>query len=120
MTLLTVVLTSALLWLGPPDPWQTIEYQGVRVAVPSTWERLDNGHCALTAVQWAPPGSPPCSFRGGATFYLSATFDPAYRPGLRRDVAAWSGYVFAGEYAVVARDTDRNLVRRVLDSAHSE
>ncbi len=58
-----------------------------------------------------------------AAFYGSDTFDPAYRPGMRRtttnggEVGTWGGYVYAGDFAVHASDTDRDLVREVLDSA---
>jgi hypothetical protein len=103
--------------------WKTIEYRGVQLDVPSDWERLDLSECEFRSERWAPPGSPPCDFEGGAVFYGSATFDPAHGPGVRRtgangtDAAAWAGYVYAGDFAVYARHTDRDLVQRVLDTA---
>lgn len=105
------------------EGWKTIEYQGVRIDIPSVWERLDMSDCEFQFEQWAPPDSPPCGLEKGAVLYGSATFDPAHGPGVRRtatngpDAATWSGYVYAGDYAVYARDTDRDLVQEVLDSA---
>jgi len=54
-------------------------------------------------------------------FYGTATFDPAQLPGIARTntsgKAVWSGYVFAGDFAVVASGGTRELVQRVLHSA---
>ena len=101
------------------EPWKTIEYRGVRVAVPAAWERVDNARCAFTFPRWAPPQSPPCDVGRGVTFSLSAVFCPAHGPGLRAGSGAWGGYEFAGDYAVFARDTDRVRVRKMLDSARA-
>src|SRR4051812_16583044 len=62
----------------------TVEYSGVRVDVPRDWKRVDVRGCALRSPRWAPPGSHRCSAAGGVAFYGSATFDPAYGPGVRR------------------------------------
>ncbi len=79
--------------------------------------------CEFEFESWARPDSPPCDFEGGAAFYGSATFDPAHGPGVRRTTengtATWDGYVYAGDFAVYASDSDRDLVREVLDSARA-
>ena len=65
--------------------WKTIEHEQVRVEIPESWERLDQGDCEFELEVWAPPGTAPCSWSGGVAFYGSATFDPAHRPGIWRD-----------------------------------
>ncbi|MDQ3690921.1 MAG: hypothetical protein M3406_12995, partial [Chloroflexota bacterium] len=60
---------------------KTIEYEGVEIDIPSTWERLDMSDCEFQSERWAQPDSPPCDFEGGAAFYGSTTFDPAHGPG---------------------------------------
>nr|BFE74027.1 hypothetical protein GCM10020092_073280 [Actinoplanes digitatis] len=101
------------------DDWQTIEYRGVKVDIPADWKRLKKDDCEFQFEQWAPPGSHPCDFKGGVRFYGSATFDPAHGPGVRRTTGTWSGYVYAGDYAVYVSGADRDLVQRVLDSARA-
>lgn len=32
--------------------WKTIEYDGVRVDIPATWERWDMGSCEFTFERW--------------------------------------------------------------------
>jgi hypothetical protein len=104
------------------EGWKTIEHRGVQIDIPSAWERLDMSDCEFQFEQWAPPDSSPCDSEGGVAFYGSATFDPAHGPGVRRtttngtDAATWGGYVYAGDFAVYASDTDRDLVQGVLDS----
>lgn len=107
-----------------PTRWKTIEYEGVRVDIPATWERLDMGDCEFQFEHWAPPDSPTCRTDAGVAFYGSRTFDPAHRPGVKRaevpgpDTPDWYGYVYAGgEFAVHASDDDRDVVERVLSSA---
>ena len=103
--------------------FKTIEYRGVQVGIPSAWERLDMSGCEFQFEQWVPPGSAPCDFREGAVFYGSATFDPFHRPGVWRTTpkgtgaTTWSGYVYAGDYAVYASAADRDLVQAVLGTA---
>ena len=100
---------------------KTIEYDGVRVEIPGSWERLDQGGCEFEFEVWAPRGTPPCSWSRGVAFYGSATFDPSNGPGVHRDdelrEARWSGYTYAGDYAVYVGDDDRAVVRRILASA---
>jgi hypothetical protein len=101
-----------------PDGWQTIEYSGVRVDVPGDWVRVDTKECGFEAVRWQPAGAPACRVTSGLVFYLEATFDPAYGPGIHQGKdGTWSGYVFAGEYAVFMAGTDRQLIQDVLDTA---
>lgn len=108
-----------------PSGWKTIEYEGVRVDIPSEWERSDRRDCEFAFERWAQPDEVGCDARGdGVSFYVSATFDPKYGPGLRRgdatiDGAAWAGYTDAGDYAVYVSGEDRGLVAEVLQSARS-
>jgi hypothetical protein len=105
------------------DGWKTVEYQGVKVDIPSGWTRADMENCEFQFERWAPPDLPACSHDGGVSFYASATFDPAHGPGIRHDDTAndadWAGYVYAGDFAVYAADDDRGLVRHVLRSARA-
>jgi hypothetical protein len=102
----------------PRDGWKTVDHDGVQVDVPADWVRPDTSGCEFAFVQWAPAGSPPCRMTTGVVFYGAATFDPAHRPGVRQDKGkTWSGYVYAGELAVFAAGTDRELVQDVLDTA---
>ena len=131
------VLIVALLWLRtPPEPrsevvgasptredWKTIEYDGVRVDIPAFWGRLEMSDCEFQFEIWARPDSAPCDFEGGAAFYGSANFDPAFGPGVVRrttenGIRTWGGYVLKGDLAVYASDQDRELVHDVLASAH--
>lgn len=105
-----------------PDGWKTIEYRGVRVEIPTGWTRSDVENCEFQFERWAPPSQPACNPDGGVAFYVSATFDPLHGPGVRhddtrKDVPAWAGYVYAGDYAVYAADDDRDVVQQVLSSA---
>src|SRR5215217_9620221 len=65
------------------DGWKTVEYRGVEVDVPATWERVDMSDCEFQFERWAPPESAPCHFEEGMGFYSSATFDPMHGPGVR-------------------------------------
>jgi hypothetical protein len=101
--------------------WMTIRYQGVRVDIPASWERLDMGDCEFQFEVWAPPDSESCAWTRGMAFYRSATFDPSQKPGVRRagthEKPEWGGYTYAGALAVYASDDDRGTVLRVLKSA---
>lgn len=103
--------------------WKTVEYQGVRVAVPAAWERVDTGGCEFQFVRWAHPKTPACDFEEGVAFYGSDTFDPAHRPGIRRTTQngdpAWAGYTYAGDFAVYVSHGDRAVVRKILGSARA-
>lgn len=102
--------------------WKTIRYHGVSVDIPSTWDRTDMDDCEFEFEHWAPVGAAGCGMDGGVAFYASATFDPAHGPGVRRSEdsqgAAWGGYTSAGQFAVHVADSDREVVVRVLRSAH--
>ena len=129
------LVIGALLWFQTPDAprsevvgaspsregWKTIEYEGVRVDIPSSWGRLDMSDCEFQFERWARPGSASCEYEDGAAFYGSANFDPAFGPGVRRTtengIRIWGGYAYAGDFAVYAADPDRDVVREVLDSA---
>lgn len=129
-----VVLAAAWLWLrgetavqgevvgsSSSSAWKTLEYRGVQVDVPSSWERLDMDDCEFQFEVWAPPEVNGCDWAGGMAFYGSATFDPANGPGVERgesrDEPDWGGYTYAGDFAVYASDNDRKVVQRVLRSA---
>lgn len=104
--------------------WKTIAYRGVRVEIPTGWQRSDRDDCEFEFERWAEPAETGCATEGeGVSFYGSATFDPAYGPGLRRgdavlDGAAWAGYTETGDYAVYTSGADRELVADILDSVH--
>jgi hypothetical protein len=107
---------------SPQSGWKTIRYEGVRVTIPVAWERSDRGDCEFQFEFWAPPNSDDCEQAGGVAFYGSATFDPAHGPGVvrvqNRTEPDWGGYTYAGEFAVYVSDDDRDIVQRVLKSAH--
>jgi hypothetical protein len=130
----SVVLAGAWLWLGRGDDdhaevvsdpatseWKTIEYRGVQVDIPASWEPLDMDNCEFQFEVWAPPETG-CDWAGGVAFYGSATFDPAHGPGVQRVTSPnepeWRGYTFAGDFAVYASTDDRDAVERILQSAH--
>ena len=104
------------------ESWQTIEHRGVQVDIPATWERMDTSTCEFEIARWGDPAFSPCEFEHGVTFYGSALFDPAHGPGVVRSAidrdVMWSGYAYAGDYAVYVFDNDdRQLVRDILASA---
>ncbi|MET0520603.1 MAG: hypothetical protein ABW156_01325 [Jiangellaceae bacterium] len=139
LRMLVLVLVSALvlagvwLWLDRDNGgaeivgdssrsgWMTIRFEGVRVDIPATWERLDRDDCDFKFEVWAPPHSDGCEWAGGVAFYSSATFDANDKPGARRtetpDEPEWGGYTYARDFAVYASDDDREIVSRVLGSA---
>jgi hypothetical protein len=128
-----LVLAGAWLWLGRDDGgakmvgnssrpgWMTIRFEGVRVDIPASWERLDTDDCEFEFEVWAPPHADVCTWSGGVAFYRSATYDPAHKAGVRRTESRgepeWGGYTYAGDFAVYASDDDRETVSRVLRSA---
>jgi hypothetical protein len=102
--------------------WMTIRFEGVRVDIPASWERVDGDDCEFEFEVWAPPPhSDSCTWAAGVAFYPSATFDAAHEAGVRRTESpgepAWGGYTYAGDLAVYASDNDRETVARVLQSA---
>jgi hypothetical protein len=101
--------------------WKTIEFQGVRVDIPASWQRSDMDDCEFQFEVWAPQESAGCEWAGGMAFYGSSTFDPAHDPGVRRtesqDEPDWGGYTYAGDFAVYASDDARETVQEVLQSA---
>jgi hypothetical protein len=105
---------------SPQPGWKTIQYQGVRVDIPSAWKRTDMNDCEFEFEHWGPPGAADCGMHGGLAFYASATFDPAYGPRVIRTEdpqrVRWAGYTDTGQFAVYVSDSDRGLVRRVLNS----
>ncbi len=134
---LVVLLAAGVGWYVARDPradvigpsadatgWKTLAYEGVSVDVPTDWERLDMSDCEFRFERWAPPGVAPCDPDAeGVAFYGSATFDPELGPGVIRNEGAdrqvphWTGYVYAGDFAVYASSNDRTVVHSVLTSA---
>lgn len=127
-----VLLAVGVGWYAMRDPraeviddstvapgWKTLEYEGVKVRIPSTWERLDMRGCDFRFERWAPPGVLPCDPDAeGVAFYGSATFDPDLGPGaMRNDGEDWEGYVYVDEFAVHVSGVDRVVVKSILDSA---
>lgn len=102
------------------EGWQTIEYRGVRVDLPAAWSRREMRDCEFRYERWAAPGSADCA-NDGVAFYGAALFDPSRGPGISRSDddgrPGWSGYVYAGDFAVYANDPDRAVVSQVLGSA---
>lgn len=101
------------------DGWHTIEYDGAQVDIPGDWELVDPSECEFQFETWAPPATAGCTGGAGVSFYGSATFDPAHRPGVRRTDDGWSGYRYVGDYAVYVADPDRDLVEEILASART-
>jgi len=107
--------------------WKTIEHRGVLIDIPAAWERAEVDGCEFQFERWVVPASSPACEpdAAGVAFYGSDTFDPAFGPGVRREelngtnALTWAGYVYAGDFAVYALNTDRGLVSRVLGSARS-
>jgi hypothetical protein len=98
--------------------WMTIEYRGIRVDIPSGWERLEG--CEVPWEHWGPEGAS-CASDGGVYLSSSTMYDPARGPGIRRTELdsgsdGWGGYVYVGDLAVYASDRDRDLVETMLAS----
>ena len=105
---------------SPQPGWKTIQYRGVRVDIPSAWDRSHMGGCEFKFEHWAPPGAAGCGMDGGVAFYASATFDSAHGPGIRRSEdsqGGWDGYTVAGQFAVYVSDADPDVVNRILNSS---
>lgn len=102
------------------DGWHTIEYDGRRSTSPATGSSWTECECEFQFETWAPPATAGCTGGAGVSFYGSATFDPAHRPGVRRTDDGWSGYRYVGDYAAVyVADPDRDLVEEILASART-
>ena len=104
--------------------WKTIEFEGVRVDIPASWEALDLSDCEFEFERWGPPEVSPCDPDAeGVAFYGSSTFDAEHGPGVIRDSGQspkapdWEGYAYAGEFAVHASHSDRGVVEDILRSA---
>ncbi len=131
--LCAVALAGSVLWGAHDDDgaevvgrssqagWTTIQFRGVRVDVPPSWERVDTDDCEFEFEVWAAPGSRSCTGTGGLSFYQAANFDPGPAPGVHRTSSEggpeWGGYAYAGELALYVSDDDRFTVLRVLGSA---
>lgn len=97
--------------------WTTAEHDGVTVDLPPGWVAKDQTGCEWEFPSFGPPTADPCDPDAeGVSFYASATFDPADGPGLRRGEDGWSGYAYAGDYAVYVHVADRQVGQRILDS----
>lgn len=124
------VLVAYLVWFQPSDkpaavapvsqPWQTVEFQGQSVEVPASWRTVTENECGFRFAERYPEGTI-CNLTSGVRFHGRAMFDPSRLPGIAQSVeegqTVWSGYVYAGDFAVFASDPDRRVVKRVLDSA---
>jgi hypothetical protein len=103
------------------DGWQTIEYQGVAVDLPESWQRVDNAGCQFDLEHWGPEEAPECSYDVGVMFMLSGSYDGRYGPGPRRsppsEASPWSGYRLVEPWAVIVAHNDRDVAHRVLSSA---
>ncbi|MGN0062812.1 MAG: hypothetical protein ACI379_01105 [Nocardioides sp.] len=133
MAAAAVICTAVWLVRGGEEPsppeqpasrleWQTIEHQGVSVDIPGHWKKQDTSGCDAKIARWGDPDGSPCTFEDGVTFYGSDLFDPVHGPGVVKDSedgrVRWSGYAYAGQFAVFVFDNDdREVVRRILSSA---
>lgn len=102
---------------------KTLEYEGIRVDVPSSWVRMDLGEFELPHEMWGPPVQNPCHAETGASIYASATFNPATGQGVHRvDGTAmpcrtvWGGSEDVGDVSVYIQDTSMDVVRSALAS----
>lgn len=103
--------------------WKTIEYQEVRVDIPSDWERLDRGDCELSEPErWGPPRTPACGWSGAGVEFFDFPVEFTHGPGrpVRRndadELADWGGYTETKKMDVYASDDDRNVVEDILNS----
>jgi len=134
-----LVAVVALLWLfrvtesdnhedsgvipdGVDESTQIVEYEGTRVTVPASWERMNVSACEVPDPQWGILANDPCLAESYVVFYPAPTFDPRHKPGVRRaddgrsEKAAWAGYVLTDDWAVYVRDRHKSVVRTALAS----
>jgi hypothetical protein len=92
-----------------PSGWKTVDYEGVRVDIPSEWARSDRRDCEFAFERWAQPDEVGCDAKGdGVSFYVSATFDPKHGPGVMRGDATVDGAAWA---PVLSGNVDRVVPR---------
>ncbi len=100
---------------APSGDWQQFDAQGVRFELPTGWAQLD---CPSSANLFGP--SPGLCGRGEyLTLYAEALFDPAMAPGKvisdeEEGETLWTGYVFAGDWAVFVRTHEQQLTEDIL------
>ena len=126
--MLSVVGISATLLAAPAcssgghktASWRPVEFHGVQVEIPTAWKPVRANECGFQLAERY-PDSTICDRTPGVGFYGRALFDPYRLPGIARTntsgKAVWSGYIYRGDFAVVASGGSRELVQRVLDSA---
>lgn len=104
-----------------PGHWKTIEFEGLRVDIPSTWKPVKANKCEFQFAEHYPETTV-CDETPGLRLYGRSLFDPYRQPGVQRTntsgKAVWSGYIYRGDFAVVASGSNREMVQRVLGSAH--
>lgn len=99
------------------DELRQLEVDGVEFAAPADWSAID---CPASAGQYFfGPGTTPCDAGEYATFYSRAVFDPVTGPGQvisgkENGETLWTGYVYAGDWAVYVRAQDRQLTEDIL------
>lgn len=115
----TVERVLASIVVVGPAVGPTVEHQGVSVELPLAWVELDRSGCEFDFTVYGPEASDPCRPEQNLAFYASATFDPAYGPGIHRnpDGDGWGGYTYVDDTVVWVTATERDVVERVLDSA---
>ena len=97
-------LVSASVARAVGENGQSFEFDGVTFELPADWARLD---CPADTESYG-PGTLICGRGEYLTFYARALFDPAMEPGevisgKEDGVTLWTGYVYAGDWAVYVR-----------------
>jgi hypothetical protein len=117
------ILVTYLLWFrssDAPPAWKTVEFNGVRVDIPTSWNPVTANECEFRFAEHR-PDSNICVLTPGISIFGSALFDPYRLPGLTHEVqdgkTVWAGYVYAGDMVVSTSSFDREVAQRVLDSA---
>jgi hypothetical protein len=111
-------LVSASVARAVGENGQSSEFDGVTFELPADWARLD---CPADTESYG-PGTLICGRGEYLTFYARAIFDPAMEPGevisgKEDGVTLWTGYVEAGDWAVLVRTFERQLTEDILASA---
>ncbi len=110
--------------------WRSVQVGDARFSVPDDWDEVvctypEGGERTI----WADPeaggtdGADACASGGGAIVLGGATFDPATGPGTvtsSEGDASWGGYVGVGDDVLSVQAADREVVLRILASAHLE
>ena len=102
------------------EGWRTVDFDSVRVDVPSTWAASWNRKCGSQWPRWGPPGSRRCKSNLGLRVYTSGVIETFIPPGLHPPTSTapdlWTGYVDFEGATVFVSHPDQAVVKRVMDS----